>query len=146
VSLTVSPVRSSSGDVVGAVAIAHDITERVRREEMQSFLADAGRLLLFDLDHREMLEGVARLALSGLTDWCIVELSDAAGSLTDVAVAHRDPEQVELVRRMRCQFPPTAERPSIQLRVLATGTAELIPDVSEALLSNIAQNPDHLRM
>jgi PAS domain S-box-containing protein len=146
VSLTVTPVRTSSGDVAGAVAITHDITERVRREEMQRLLADTSRLLVVDLDHREMLESVARLTLSGLADWCIVELTDAAGAPTDVAVAHRDPEQVELVRRMRRLYPPTATRPSIQLRVLATGTAELIPDVSEVLLSNIAQNPDHLRM
>lgn len=146
VSLTVTPVRDASGDVAGGVAIAHDITDRARREEMQPLLADAGRLLVAGLDYDEMVETVARLPLSGLADWCIVEMTDAAGSPTDLAVAHRDPEKFELVPRMRRLYPPTAGRPNIQLRVLATGTGELIPDVSETLLSNIAQTPEHLRM
>lgn len=146
VSLTVTPVRNSSGEVVGAIAITHDMSERVRREEMQRFLADAGRLLVAGLDPRLMLESVARLTLSGLADWCVVETVGEAGSLTELAVAHRDPEKLELVRRMRRLYPPSAGQPTIQLRVLATGTAELIPDVSEALLKNIARGAGHLRM
>ena len=68
------------------------------------------------------------------------------GSLTQVAVAHRDPVKAELAREMRRLYPPDADRPDISLRVLTTGKAELIANVSDALLKNIAQNADHLRM
>jgi PAS domain S-box-containing protein len=45
ISLTVSPVRNSEGEVVGASKIARDITERRRAEQQQ-------RLLLREMDHR----------------------------------------------------------------------------------------------
>ena len=45
ISLTVSPIRDSSGEVVGASKVARDITDRKRAEETQ-------RLLLDELNHR----------------------------------------------------------------------------------------------
>lgn len=45
ISLTVSPVKNGSGQIVGASKIARDITERRRTEERQ-------RLLLREMDHR----------------------------------------------------------------------------------------------
>ena len=147
VSLSISPVRNSSGDIIGASAIEHDISERKRREEIQSFLAEASRLLAANLDHRETLptrrppDAVA----SPTGAWS--RLSDAAGSLTQVAIAHRDPDKAELMREMRRLYPPDAGPPG-HSRVASsrTGKAELIPEVSDALLKNIAQNADHLRM
>jgi PAS domain S-box-containing protein len=45
ISLTVSPIRNSTGEIVGASKIARDITERRRAEEQQ-------KLLLREMDHR----------------------------------------------------------------------------------------------
>jgi PAS domain S-box-containing protein len=45
ISLTVSPIRDSSGEVVGASKVARDVTDRKRAEETQ-------RLLLDELNHR----------------------------------------------------------------------------------------------
>jgi PAS domain S-box-containing protein len=45
ISLSVSPVRNSSGQIVGASKVARDITERKRAEEVQ-------RLLVNELNHR----------------------------------------------------------------------------------------------
>jgi PAS domain S-box-containing protein len=47
ISLTVSPIRTSEGDIVGASKIARDITERKRAEERQAFL-------IRELHHRTM--------------------------------------------------------------------------------------------
>lgn len=146
VSLSISPVRGTSGEIVGASAIAHDIGDRLRREEIQSFLTEASRLFAVNLDYRETLSRVANLMLSSLAEWCMVETADPDGSLTQVAVAHREPAKAELARQMRRRFPPGAERPDIPLRVLATGRAELVPEVSDALLKNIAQSEEHLSM
>lgn len=145
VSLSISPVQSPSGETV-ATAIVHDISERKRHDEIQGFLAEASRLLAVDLDFRETLSRVAELTLASLADWCLVEISGAAASFTHVAVAHRDPAKAELVRELRRRYPPAPDRPDISLRVLTTGRAELIPDVSDTLLRNIAQDADHLRM
>ena len=45
ISLSITPVRNSSGTIIGASAIQHDISERKRREQVQRFLAEASRLL-----------------------------------------------------------------------------------------------------
>jgi PAS domain S-box-containing protein len=146
VSLSLSPVRTQSGEIVVA-AIVHDISDRKRQENFQRFLVEASRLLAINLDYRETLSRVAHLTLSDLADWCLVEVPGAiADSLTQVAVAHRDPVKAELAREMRRLYPPDADHPDISLRVLTTGKAELIPNVSDRLLKNIAQNADHLRM
>jgi two-component sensor histidine kinase len=47
ISLTVSPIRTSEGDIVGASKIARDITERKRSQERQA-------LLIRELHHRTM--------------------------------------------------------------------------------------------
>jgi PAS domain S-box-containing protein len=146
VSLGISPVCAQSGEIVGA-AIVHDISDRKRHEDFQHFLVEASRLLAVNLDYRETLSRVAHLTLSHLADWCLVEVrGSTADSLTQVAVAHRDPVKAELAREMRRRYPPDTDRPDVALRVLTTGKAELIPEVSDALFQNIAQSPDHLRM
>jgi PAS domain S-box-containing protein len=143
--LSISPVRTSSGEIAGT-AIVHDIGDGRRREDFQRFLVEASRLLAINLDYRETLSRVAHLTLVHLADWCLVEIATSENSLSEVAVAHRDPDKAELVREMRRLYPPDADRPDISSRVLTTGKAELIPSVSDALLGNVAQNDDHLRM
>jgi PAS domain S-box-containing protein len=146
VSLSITPVRNPSAEIVGASAVAHDISERKRREEVQSFLAEASRLLAVNVDHYETLPEVASLTLLRIADGCIVEVVDAAGMLTQVAIAHRAPEKVELMREMRRLYPPEADSGALVSRVLRTGKAELITDVSDRLLKNIARDSRHLRM
>jgi len=99
VSLSISPVRCPSGEIVGT-AIVHDISDRKRREDIQSFLAEASRLLAVNLDYHETLSRVAELTLAHLADWCLVETADAAGSFTQVAVAHRNQDKAELAREL----------------------------------------------
>jgi PAS domain S-box-containing protein len=145
VSLSISPVRTSSGETVGT-AIVHDISDRSRREEAQRFLVEASRLLAINLDYRETLSRVAHLTLAHLADWCLVEIAAAGDTLVQVAVAHHDPGKAELAWEMRRLYPSDADHPDISSRVLTTGKAELIPSVSDALLANVARNADHLRM
>ena len=146
VSLSITPVRNSSGVIIGASAIQHDISERKRREEVQRFLAEASRLLAASVDHRETLPMVATLTLQ-IADWCLIEMFDTAGALTEVAIAHRLPAKVELLREMRRRYPPDRNSGALPSRVSRTGKAELIPEVSEGLLKNIAgKNSEHLQM
>jgi PAS domain S-box-containing protein len=146
VSLSISPIRDLSGEIVGASVVAHDITALVHREKIQSFLAEASRLLAINLDYRETLSRVAHLTLGSLADWCLVEIAGTKGSLAQVAVAHRDPKKAETVREMRRLYPANPDYPDISLRVRTTGKAELIAEVSDALLNSVARNTHHLQM
>ena len=145
VSLGITPVRNSSGDIIGASAVHHDISERKRREDVQSLLAEASRLLAVNVDHRVTLPKVASLILR-IADSCVIEMFDAAGSLTELAVANREPDKVELLRELRRLYPPDAGSQALPSRVFRTGKAELIPVVSERLLMNIAESAEHLQM
>jgi PAS domain S-box-containing protein len=145
ISLSITPVRTASGTIIGASAIQHDISERKRREDVQHFLAEASRLLATSVDHHETLPKVAALTLE-IADCCIIETFDAAGSLSEVAIAHRLPAKVELLREMRRRYPPDGNSGSLPSRVFRTGKAELIAEVSEELLKSIARNSEHLQM
>src|SRR5829696_6843933 len=91
ISLTISPIRDSSGNIVGASTIARDITERKWAEEAQRFLAEVGATLASSLDYRATLASVARLAVPRLADWCAVDVVEDDGSLSRLAVEHEKP-------------------------------------------------------
>ena len=145
VSLVITPVRNSAGAIIGASAIQHDISERKRREQVQRFLAEASRLLAANVDHRATLPKVADLTLQ-IADGCVIELHDAAGALTEVALANRTPGNVDLLRAMRRRYPPDGTDGSLPSRVFRTGKAELIAELSDGVLKNIARDHEHLQM
>jgi signal transduction histidine kinase len=134
-----------SDDIV-SVSVSGHTGERTHGEEMHRLLTETTRLLGANLDSRQTLSRIADLTVSTLADWCVIETVGVDGSFTQVAVAHRDPAKAELVREMRRRYPPQPDRPNVTLRVLETGLAELLPEVSDALLAGVAQNADHLSM
>lgn len=146
VSLNISPLRGPTGEIVGASALIYDISEWKRRAETQSFLAEASRLLAYNVDHAQSFAEIAALTLLRIADGCTVEIVDAAGTLNQIAVAHRTPEKVDLRHEMRRLYPADADSRAVPRRVLRTGRSELIPDVSDRLLENIAEDTEHLRL
>jgi signal transduction histidine kinase len=123
-----------------------DSPETVHLEKAQSFMNRANHLLAVNHDPRETLSIVAHLPLGSLADWCLAVTVDAAGGLTQVAAADHDTAKAELAREMRRRYPPDRDPPGSPLGVGVTGQVELIPDVSDALLKDAAQNADHLCM
>ena len=56
-----------------------DVTDRMRAEEAQRFLAEAGAALASSLDYEDRLSAaVARLVVPRLADWCSVYVTDPA--------------------------------------------------------------------
>ena len=146
VSLSAWPVRRPDGKIAGGYVIAHDISKLVRREEIQRLLAEASRLLAMNADLAKTLGRIARLTLSCLADVCVIETAEEMGVFARAVTASADPKKAELMQEIRRLYPPNPQRPDIPLRVFATGKAELIPDVSDILLENVAQDAAHLRM
>lgn len=75
---------SSYGDLVRASEIVRAAEQRAR------FLADAGVLLSTSLDPAEILGSLARLCVPYMADLCVVDVIDAAGTVTRVAAASTD--------------------------------------------------------
>ncbi|HEX8687558.1 MAG TPA: PAS domain S-box protein, partial [Pyrinomonadaceae bacterium] len=85
-------ILDAGGEPAGMRGVTMDISVRKAAEERLRFLAEASRVLGSSLDYETTLEGLARLAVAALADYCLVDLVDDDGRVRRVAVAHADPE------------------------------------------------------
>lgn len=124
---------------VQATAVATD------RAAKLAMLLEASRELGSTLDYRATLHSVAQVAIKTFGDWCAVELVDD-GVLRTVAVAHVDPDRVELARELQRRYPSDPDAPTGSPNVVRTGVSELIPVVTDSMLQLAARDDDHLRL
>ena len=141
-----SPVLDAEGHVLYAVNVWQDATEQKRAEAAQRFLAEAGEALATSLDVEATLANIARLAVPRLADWCVVHLVQDDGSVSQLAVAHVDPERVAWARRLQEQYPADPDADQGVVRAVRTGRPELVPEVTDAMLVAVARDPEHLAM
>ncbi|MGH7700084.1 MAG: PAS domain S-box protein [Gemmatimonadales bacterium] len=135
------------------LVLAHDVTARVAAEreaaaaqDRLSFLAEASTILAASLDFEETLRRVADLAVPRIADWCAVDFVGPDGRLARVALVHRDEGKLEVARQLRERYPPDLADPRGVAHVVRTGTAELYRDVPDALLAELARDPEHLHL
>jgi len=97
IAMTVSPLRGPQEQLIGAVAVFHEVSERRRAEERERMLLQASALLGSTLDHQVILRQLARLTLNRYADWCLIEVLEEDGQIRGVAGAHVRPELEPLV-------------------------------------------------
>jgi len=94
------------------------------------FLAEASELLGSTLDYSAALERLTALAVPYLGDWCVVDMLEGE-RLERVAVTHADPEAQAAAYGFLQRFPITQDAAHGPGLVIATGRAELIPEVTD---------------
>ncbi len=141
-----TPVTDDDGQVVCAVNVWHDITDQKRTEHRQRFLMQAGELLGSSLDIEATLTTIAELAVPELADWCAVHLVRPDGALSQLAVAHTDPERAAWARQLQVRYPPDPDATHGLPQVIRTGESELIPDITDAMLVASAHDERHLEI
>src|SRR5918992_3542313 len=129
-----SPVTDAAGNILYAVNVWQDATAHKRAEAAQRFLAEAGEALASSLDVEATLANIARLAVPRLADWCVVHLVRENGSVSQLAVAHVDPERVAWARRLQEQYPADPDSDRGVVRVARTGLPEIFPEVTDVPL------------
>lgn len=160
-----NPVHDASGELLGAVNVLVDISERKRLEERNAallareraarleaektsrrvrFLAEASRVLNSSLDYETTLESVAKLAVPAMADWCAVDFLVQGGSLQRVALVHGDPHRLASVRVLQQRYPSRPGTPYGIMRVFETGQPELYVDISDAMLEQVACDAEEL--
>ncbi|HEU0302878.1 MAG TPA: histidine kinase N-terminal 7TM domain-containing protein [Longimicrobium sp.] len=128
-----------------------ELLERERRARQEAeaavrraaFLAEVGTLLSATFDYATGLRQLARLAVPELADYCLIDEVEPEGGTRRVAVAHADPEaEARLLADVR--NPPDAdeERRPV-LRVLRTGEAMLVSEVTPEVLDRLAHDEAH---
>ena len=118
--------------------------EAVRARRRLALLAAAGTTLSASLDYEATLEGIARLVVPELADWCLVDVLEEDGTVNQVAAAHADPGKRALLRELLSYRRFGEEAPGTVARVLRTGRSTLASEVSEALLAERATGAEHL--
>lgn len=146
VEYSMAPVRDDSGKVVLLTVEGRDVTERVRAEERQRFLATATEILTSSLDYELTLERVARHALPMLADVCMVELVGPDGRLERVTTAHRDPLGEALLRELRQRFPLQSDSPQPSARAYRSGETVVVAETTDDQVARHTYNPEHAEL
>ncbi|CAN5893366.1 hypothetical protein BH18ACT11_BH18ACT11_28730 [soil metagenome] len=117
-------------------------------ERRFSFLAEANALLSASTDYRTVLTTAARLTVPAVADWCFVDVvEEAESSVSRFAVAHSDPGDEALARALQSTYRLDPGRAHGTARVYRTGVPELIPDLGEDVLEDIAVgDPEYLEL
>jgi PAS domain S-box-containing protein len=146
VSVLISPICNSKGQIIGASSIAHDISERKRIQAQEHFLIQVSDLLASSLDYQETLANVAHLVVPQLADWFAVDLVDTSGHFDLIELAHTDPEQVHWARTLCERHPIDPDAPLGAARVARRSQAELYREIPDELLVAVARNEEELAM
>ena len=133
-------------NAIGMRGVTMDITERMRAEDSQRFLAEASGLLASSLDYETTLASVAKLAVPNLADWCIVHIAEENGELRQLAVAHADPAKIERAHALRRRYPLDLNEPMGAPNVFRTGRAEFYPQIDFKKLGVALRNARFARI
>jgi PAS domain S-box-containing protein len=135
------------GRTAVVAGLTADVTDRRRREDALTFLAEASEALGGSLDPIRTMNEIARLAVPRLADWCAVQLaSDPQGGFENIAVAHVEPEKVRWALELQERYPADPDSPTGVPQVIRSGRSELYPEIDDALLRAGAVDEEHLQI
>jgi signal transduction histidine kinase/CheY-like chemotaxis protein len=97
-------------------------------ERRSAFLANASAVLSSSLDYQTTLAQVARLAVSDIAEWCIVDLIEEDGEIHRVVTIHRDVARASAAAVMKSHSPQHG-RTSIVRSVIDSGQPRLTTHV-----------------
>ncbi len=141
-----APIRNERGGIEGVVLVFRDVSHKKQEEARLTLLTEAARALSESLDPVTILSRVARLAVPQIADWVGVDVLNEDGKPHQVAVAHVDPEKVELARRLNARYPAHEDAASGVPAVLRSGRSEYHPLITDDMLQAGAHDAEHLRI
>jgi PAS domain S-box-containing protein len=135
----------------GVSLVFQDVTERRRREDAASLLAEASRALSASLDYATTLRTVAEAAVPALGDWCAVDIVANPGAegppdVERVAIFHRDAARLALAEEFTSLYPTDWSGEQGSAGVLKTGTPMMVPRITDEMLVAGARDAEHLAL
>jgi PAS domain S-box-containing protein len=135
-----------SGEMLFAVNVYENITEVKRTQLMESFMAEASRVLASSMDYRDTLPRIAELAVAQIADWCAIDVLGESGEIERVAVHHSDPAKLAVAERLDRDYHPTPDEPIGVPEVIRNGQVRILATVGEDTLAKLAHDEEHLRL
>lgn len=121
-------------------------TERASAAERRfQFLAEANSTLAACPDFGAVLDSAARLVIPALADLCCVDVVEGS-RITRLLVAQEESSRESLGRELRYHYPLDPTAPHGTSKALRSGQPEIIPEVSDSVLAQIAVDEEHLRI
>jgi PAS domain S-box-containing protein len=139
-------VREEEGRPAVLRGLSVDVTRLKEAEARAAFLAEASAALASSLDYRTTLASVAQLLVPRIADGSAVDMLDANGQLSRVTTSHSDPSRALAAQEVANRYPPELGAPHGAGRVVATGEAQVLSDVTEEVLRAMARDEEHLRL
>ncbi|MBV8516500.1 MAG: response regulator [Acidobacteria bacterium] len=127
------------------IGVTADIHERKQHEEHAAFINRATEVLSASLDYEETLRSFARLCVPALGDWCAIDIVRDAGPYQRLVVEHTDPARVELAFELDRRFRPAPQVDPVT-RALASGRTQFLETITDADLTSIARDAEHLAL
>ena len=93
-------------------------------EQRANFLAKVSATLGTVLDARAMEQRIAEVAVTGVADYCLVDILHYDGTIQRRAAAHADPERADLMRQLM-RHVPRAQASHGAAVVIRTGSTEV---------------------
>lgn len=141
-----APIFNSRRELVGAVLVFRNVSEKRREEDRRRFILEASTLLASSLDYGPTLTSVARLSVPTIADWCAVDIVGSAGSIERLAVAHVDPAKIRWAEEIEQRYPADPRSPYGVHEVIRSGASQLMAQIPEHLLIEAAVDEEHLRL
>jgi signal transduction histidine kinase/ActR/RegA family two-component response regulator len=113
-------------------------------ERAAAFMAEAGETLSRSLNYDATLEAIGSLVVPRLADWCFVDLVEANGGFQRAIVAHADPADAPIARRLRRSYAPSGALFGVS-RTLVEGRTSLTNDITHEAVVSVARDEDHLQ-
>jgi PAS domain S-box-containing protein len=106
-------------------------------------LVEAGVVLATSLDPSTTMGQIAQLMVAEFADLCVIDLLGEDGQIREVAVAAADSELARGLEQMRAMYPLTPEGAHPVARVIRSGEAVRLVDMTKPLLTSFAESSEH---
>lgn len=133
-------------EVKSWLGTAIDIEDRKKNELRQSFLAEAGELLVSSLDYEKTLEEIAKLAIPQLGDWCAFDVVLDGNKLETLVINHKDSEKLPLARKLHESYLSSDNSKVGAGNVLRTGVPEMYNEIDEETLRKFALDQEQIAL
>jgi signal transduction histidine kinase/CheY-like chemotaxis protein len=136
-----TPLLNRRHQFSGQIIRLQDVTQHKRYQDSHRFLANASTLLASSLDYETTLTTVAQLVVPTLADWCMIYVRRADQTLHCPTSVAANPGIQRLVDQLRLS---EAQDPPVYLQLPRSGQSQLIAELSDSDLLELAGDPRQL--
>ena len=140
------PLLADDGSTRFVIVFYGDISERKSKEDKLRFMVESEKILSATPDFHTRLAEKAKLLVPLLADWCTINIVNDDGSVSRIAILHRDPDKISMLEEFATLSAEESNSKSGMYNVIRTGIAELYPVLSEEILAGAGASSERLAL